>query len=284
MSDIDKYIDLHTHSTASDGSMSPRELVRHAAKCGLHAVAITDHDTVEGVDEAADEGGKLGIEVIAGVEISADYKPEMHILGYFFNGDHNNIKPTLSRLRENRTVRNPKIINRLNELGFSISLEEVDTEVRGSVVGRPHIAKVMLKKGYVKSIEEAFDKYLSTGRPAYFKKDKLTPEEGIKEILRAGGIPVVAHPIYLYHTWNELDELLGNLIKSGLKGVEAYYVDNSSDDTGNLLRLAIKHELLVTGGSDFHGSFKNGIEIGVGRGNLRIEYVLLEKLKKAVNA
>ncbi|WP_114300090.1 PHP domain-containing protein [Anaerobacterium chartisolvens] len=280
---MDKYIDLHTHSTASDGSMSPGELVRHAAKCGLHAVAITDHDTVEGVDEAADEGRKLGIEVIAGVEISANYKPEMHILGYFFNGAHDNIKPALSRLRENRDVRNPKIIKRLNELGFNISLEEVEAEVMGSVVGRPHIAKAMLKKGYVKSIEEAFDKYLSTGRPAYFKKDKLTPEEGIKEILRAGGIPVVAHPIYLYHTWSELDKLFGNLVKSGLKGIEAYYVDNSADDTGNLLRLAIKHGLLVTGGSDFHGSFKNGIEIGVGRGNLKIEYVLLEKLKKAAN-
>ncbi|MCX8131321.1 MAG: PHP domain-containing protein [Clostridia bacterium] len=277
---MERYIDLHTHSTASDGSMTPRELVRHAKECGLSAIALTDHDTVEGVDEAIDEGKRIGLEVVAGVEISADYKPEMHILGYFFDESHKNIKATLEKLRENRRIRNPKIINKLNEIGFDINLEEVEAEAAGSVVGRPHIAKVLVKKGYVRSVEEAFEKYLSSGKPAYFKKDKMKPEESIQSIINAGGIPVIAHPKYLEHTLDELDKLFGSLKNAGLMGIEAYYVDNTKDDTGNLLRLAIKHELLPTGGSDFHGNFKNGIDIGKGRGNLKIPYNLLEKLKQ----
>lgn len=277
---MDRFIDLHTHSSASDGSMSPRELVRHAKACGLSAIALTDHDTVEGIDEALDEGRRVGLEVVAGVEISADYKPEMHILGYFFNGTHNNIRDTLKKLRENRSIRNPKIVSKLNELGFDITLEEVEAEANGSVVGRPHIAKVLVKKGYVKSTEEAFEKYLSSGKPAYFKKDKLKPEESIQEIVKAGGIPVLAHPIYLYHTLSELDQLLEQLKKAGLIGVEAHYVDNSKEDTGNLLRLVIKHSLLATGGSDFHGDFKPGIELGKGRGNLKVPYELLDRMKQ----
>ncbi len=278
---MDKYIDLHTHSSASDGSMRPFELVRHAKEAGLAAIALTDHDTIEGVDEAIEEGNKIGVEVVAGLEISADYNPEMHILAYFFNGTHKNIVPILANLRENRKTRNPKIIKKLEDMGFPMTMEEVEAEASGSVVGRPHVAKVMLRKGYVKSIEEAFEKYLSSGKPAYFKKDKLTPEESIKEIVKAGGIPVVAHPKYLYHTYSQLDELFERLAAAGLRGVEAIYVDNTQDETGNFLRLAIKHNLLVTGGSDYHGTYKCGIEIGVGRGNLKVPYELLEKLKQA---
>lgn len=276
---MEKFIDLHTHSTASDGSMSPKELVRHAKATGLSAIALTDHDTIAGVEEAVKEGLSIGLEVIAGVEISVDYKPEMHILGYFFNNSSENLNETLKKLRENRSERNPKIIQKLNELGFNLTIEEVQAEAKGSVVGRPHIAKVLVKKGYVRSMEEAFDRFLASGRAAYFKKDKLSPEEGIHEILNGGGVPVLAHPIFLGLKLKELDELLGNLKKAGLKGIEALYVENTTDDTGNLLRLALKHNLLVTGGSDFHGSFKANIEIGIGRGNLRIPYELLDKLR-----
>jgi 3',5'-nucleoside bisphosphate phosphatase len=279
--DMDRLIDLHAHSTASDGSMSPRELVRHAKASGLAAIALTDHDTIDGIEEAMDEGNKVGLEVIAGLEISVDYKPEMHMLGYFFDGKHNNIKATLQELRESRKIRNPKIVNKLNELGFDITIQEVEAEAKGSVVGRPHIAKVLVNKGYVRSTEEAFDKYLSSGRPAYFKKDKLGPAEGIKAIADAGGIPVIAHPIYLNHSWSGLDKLLARLKEAGLMGVETYYVDNSREDTGNTLRLAIKHDLIATGGSDFHGNFKNGIEIGKGRGNLKVPYEILEKMELA---
>lgn len=275
------YIDLHTHTTASDGSMTPMELVRHAFEKGLGAVAVTDHDTVNGVEQALDEGNKLGIEVIPGVEISVDFNPEMHLLGYFFKGNYNSINKTLEQLREKREQRNPRIVSKLNEMGFDINMSEVNRLAAGGIVGRPHIARVLLDKGYVESIEEAFDKYLSSGKPAYFKKDKLTPEEGIGAIARAGGVPVLAHPIYLYRSAEQLDILLEQFVGTGLKGIEAYYSENTAEQTAELLQLAQKHKLLATGGSDFHGSFKPDIEIGSGRGSLKVPYSLLERLKQA---
>ena len=277
---MERLIDLHTHTTASDGSMSSKDIVRHAKGMGLCAIAVTDHDTMEGIPEALEEGKSLGIEVIPGVEISASYKPEMHILGYFTEETYLNIKDVLVKLRKNRDERNPRIIARLNEMGFNITLEEAEKESGGNVLGRPHIARVLINKGYVKNMEEAFDKYLGSGKPAYFKKDKLTPEEGIQEITKAGGIPVLAHPIHLGLSFSQLDDLLAVLVPIGLRGMEAYYVDNTNDDTGKLLRLAIKYNMLVTGGSDFHGSFKPDIELGKGRGNLRVPFELLEKLRK----
>ena len=274
------YIDLHTHSTASDGSMSPAELVRHAFEKGLRAVALTDHDTVSGVAQAAEEGKRLGMEVIPGVEISVSFDPEMHLLGYFFHGKLDSLLKTLEELREKREQRNPRIINKLKELGFDITMSEVNSLAAGGIVGRPHIARAMINKGYVASIEEAFDKYLATGRPAYFKKDKLTPEEGISEIARAGGVPVLAHPIYLGKSTEQLDRLLEQLVGMGLKGIEAYYAENTEAQTAELLQLAHKHKLLITGGSDFHGSFKTDIEIGSGRGLLKVPYSLLLGLKQ----
>jgi 3',5'-nucleoside bisphosphate phosphatase len=279
---MDKYIDLHTHSTASDGSLRPRELVRYAQEKGICAIALTDHDTVDGLSDAMDEAEKIGIEVIPGVEIGVDFAPEMHILGYFSKNDYVKIREVLINLRKSRDERNPKIIGKLRELGFDISMQEVEDEAKGLVVGRPHIAKVLMDKGYVDTVSEAFDKYLGSGKPAHFKKDKLTPGQGIQEITKAGGIAVLAHPIYLGKNNPQLDELLETLVTYGLKGIEAHYVTNTRDDTGNLLRLALKHRLLVTGGSDFHGSFKPDVEIGTGHGNLQIPYELLEKLKGAL--
>lgn len=276
-----KFIDLHTHSTASDGSMRPAELVRHAKEVGLSAIAVTDHDAVDGVAEAVEEGKRVGVEVIAGVEIGVEFKPEMHILGYFFGDHYKNIQGVLEGLRRNRELRNPKIVAKLNEMGFAITLEEVREEAQGNVVGRPHIAKVLMRKGYVESVTEAFDKYLSSGRPAYFKKDRLTPYQGLQEITKAGGIPVLAHPMYLDLNYARLDDLLLRMKMDGLRGVEVYYVDNTEMDTSRFYQLAEKHELLMTGGSDFHGDFKPEIALGTGRGNLQIPYELLEKLKRA---
>lgn len=300
----ERYIDLHTHTTASDGSMTPVELVRHAYEKGLSAVAVTDHDTIAGVESALKEGNRLGIEVIPGVEISVDFSKwnesgdssspdspvkklplplsaEMHLLGYFFNGKYPSIANTLEELHEKREQRNPKIVKKLNELGFDITLSEVNRLAAGGNAGRPHIARIMIEKGYAASMEEAFDKYLAAGRPAYFKKDKLTPAEGISEIIRSGGVPVLAHPIYLYMNSEQLDILLGQLAKAGLKGIEAYYTDNTQEQTAELLYLSEKHRLLATGGSDFHGSFKPDIEIGSGRGSLKVPYHLLTALKQA---
>jgi len=205
----------------------------------------------------------------------------MHLLGYFFKENYQSILITLYELQEKREQRNPKIVKRLNELGFDITLSEVNSFAAGGNIGRPHIARALIDKGYVASIEEAFDKYLAMGRPAYFKKDKLTPAEGISEIIKAGGVPVLAHPIYLFMSNDQLDMLLEQLAAVGLMGIEAYYTDNTAEQTAELMRLAKKHKLLATGGSDFHGSFKPEIEIGSGRGSLKIPYSLLSALKQA---
>ena len=274
-------IDLHTHTTASDGSYTPSGLVRYAMSKGLKAIAITDHDTLDGLPEAMEEAERLGLEVVPGVEISVDFQPEMHMLGYFLYGGYTSMNGILKELKEKRSERNPKIIKRLNELGMNINMEEVEALARGGVTGRPHIARVMIEKGYVASVAEAFDKYLASGRPAYFSKEKLTPEQGIEEISKAGGLPVLAHPIYLDRNETELDLLLGNLSRAGLKGIEAYYSENTDDQTKELLKLAGWNSLFVTGGSDFHGSFKPDIEIGTGRGNLSIGCELLEIMKKS---
>lgn len=279
---MEKIIDLHTHSLASDGSMSPAELVRYAKEKGLSAVALTDHDTVEGVKEALDEGNKIGIEVIPGIEISTNFKPEMHILGYFFNkSEYTDIQTELTAIRRGREERNTKIINRLNELGIAITEEEVKEVALGDTIGRPHFARLLVNKGYVKTIKEAFDKYLGKDGLAYFKRPELEPADGIKLIKNAGGIPVIAHPALLKLSNNDMDKLLLELKGFGLAGIEAIYSENSKEETGNLLRLAVKHQLLVTGGSDFHGTYKSEIEIGIGRGNLKVPYELLEKLKSS---
>lgn len=276
-----KYIDLHTHSTASDGSMTPGELVHHAKEAGLSALALTDHDTLDGLEEAAEAGLENGIEVIRGVEIGVEYKPEMHILGYFFNDDYKKLQPLLNKLRENRERRNPKIIAKLNEMGFDITYEEVVKEAKGNVVARPHFAKVLMDKGYVGSIAEAFEKFLAAGKPAYFKKDKLTPLQGVTEIRKAGGLPVLAHPMYLNLSYTELDELLAEMKNAGLAGMEVYYSQQDGELTRQYEKLARKHNLFMTGGSDFHGRFKPDIRIGFTYGARKIPYELLEIMKSA---
>jgi predicted metal-dependent phosphoesterase TrpH len=275
-------IDLHTHTKASDGSLASKELIRLAKDSGLVAIGVTDHDTLDGILEAETEAKLLGIEFIAGVEISADYDVEMHILGYYVNGGYCKIAPMLQDLRENRLQRNPKIIKKLNEMGFNITLDEAIENAGGNVVGRPHIAKALMNKGYVESTNEAFEKYLSDGGPAYFKKDKLTPQQTINEIVKTGGIAVLAHPIYLGMSEEKLDELLKQMKLWGLGGVEAYYVDNSPKDTSMLVKLAEKHGLVATGGSDFHGEFKPDIKLGVGRGNLEVPYRAVEQMREMV--
>lgn len=276
------YVDLHTHSTASDGSMSPAELVNHAIRSGLKGIAITDHDTIDGVAEALDEGQKNSFPVIPGVEISLDYTKELHMLGYFNNENYNKINEILIPLKKSREKRNEKTIEKLNELGFKLTMDEVRQRCKGSVIGRPHIALVMQEKGYTPTAADAFREYLGFGRVAFFKKEKLTPEQGIGHILRAGGLPVLAHPVFLQYSMQDMDKFLKELFAYGLKGIEAYYVENSKDYTKNTIKLADKHKLIITGGSDFHGTFKPKIKIGTGYGNLKIPYKILEDLRRAL--
>lgn len=276
---MDKYIDLHIHTNASDGSMSPTEVVRYAASKGLAAIAITDHDTIEGVEQALSEGIYSGIEVVPGIEISVEFEIELHILGYYIDIDSNELLHTLKRLNDFRYQRNPQIINILNDMGFDITMEEVIAKAQGSVVGRPHIAGVMVEKGYVGSIDEAFEKFLGRGRPAFVKKRRLTPLEGIELIHKAGGLAVLAHPIYLERENIALEVLLKKFIEYGLDGIEAYYPEYTEATQQKYLSLAQKYRLFVTGGSDFHGDNKPEIELGRGHGNLQVPYCVLKKLK-----
>ncbi len=316
MEDMERLVDLHTHSNCSDGSMRPAELVRHAAAAGLKALALTDHDTVAGIDEAAGEAERLGIGFIPGVEISVDYTGapgipgvssipgvsdvtdiagEMHMLGYFTLNNYSNIRPILEDMRMSRENRNPRIIARLNELGMEISEDEVRNAAEGETVGRVHIAKVLAAKGYVADIDDAFAKYLAIGGKAYFKKDKLSPAEGIAEIRKAGGIPVLAHPSYLgldcssgsghgCRPGSRFDYLISGLKDSGLMGIEAYYSSNTDRQTSCYLNIASKYSLIVTGGTDFHGENRPSVRIGTGPGNLRVPYSVYEALNKTLNS
>ncbi len=278
-------IDLHIHSTASDGSFTPAEILDHAQKLNLAAIAITDHDSIDGSREALRIGIPPSLNFLTGVEISAAHPPffpgsgSFHILGYDIHLDNSDLNQALSKLQDARKNRNPAILRRLNKLGFQISLEEVDRVVGESQLGRPHIAYAMVKKGFVASIDEAFDKYLGTDGPAYVDKYRIECEHTINIIRAAGGVPVLAHPSLLNIENNQkLDVLLQNLMKIGLAGIEVYYPGHSPQKIRQYTELAGKFGLLMTGGTDFHGTITPQIKMGSGNGSLFIPYLLYEKL------
>jgi predicted metal-dependent phosphoesterase TrpH len=279
------YVDLHLHTTASDGVLSPSEIVRYAKAKGLQAIAITDHDTVEGLSEGLLEGAKIGFEVIPGVEVSATHSPgSMHLLGFFFDHHHPLINERLGYLQKARAERNPKIVERLNQLGIKINYEEVLKTSGGGQVGRPHFAQILLEKGYVSSFQEAFDRFLKIGAPAYVDKCRFTAKEAIHFIIEAQGIAVLAHPKTLnLKGYLELEKLLLQLIDQGLKGIEVYYPEHSALEMAQYKTLAEKYGLLMTGGTDYHGIDKNGLDIGTGRGDMKLPYSIVERLKAAKN-
>ena len=281
-------IDLHIHSTASDGSFTPAELLDHAQKLNLAAIAITDHDSIDGSREALRIGIPPSFDFLTGVEISAAHPPffpgsgSFHILGYNIHLDNRDLNQALSKLQDARKNRNPSILKLLNKLGFQISLDEVNQEAGEGQLGRPHIAYAMVKKGFVASIDEAFDKYLGTRGPAYVDKYRIECEEAIHIIRAAGGVPVLAHPALLnIENDQKLDALLHNLIKIGLAGIEVYYPGHSPQQIRQYTELARKYGLLMTGGTDFHGTITPQIKMGSGKGSLFIPYSLYEKLRDA---
>jgi predicted metal-dependent phosphoesterase TrpH len=278
------YVDLHIHSTASDGSLSPVEIIETAKKMGLRAIAITDHDTLEGSIEALRHQDLYGVEVLPGIEISASVDSgTMHILGYLIRLDDIFLRQALKVVQEARANRNLQIVKRLQDLGVDIYHDEVLEASGGGQIGRPHIAQVLVHKGAVQSIDEAFNKFLKKGRPAYVERYRLLPVEAIQAILRAGGVPVLAHPFTLNaKTERDLDRVLAELKRAGLKGVEVYYPGHGVNLTARYERLAHRHGLLITGGTDFHGTVTPGIHIGIGRGDLRVPYRLVEELKRSV--
>ena len=273
-------IDLHTHSDASDGSLAPGELVTYALQKGAAAIALTDHDTVAGLPEALRVAEASHFELVPGLEISAAYTGGgMHILGYFIDHADPFLQQELEHLQEARRERNPKIIVRLQELGIPITYDQV-LALSGGQIGRPHIAQAMLQIGAVQSLDEAFKHYLTKGAPAYVEKFRFPPDRAISLIRQAGGIPVLAHPFTLNCTTREqLIRLLRELKEQGLQGLECLYSEHTPEQTGEYLALAEKLDLLVTGGSDFHGRNKEGVEVLTGYGALRIPYDRLQSLK-----
>lgn len=274
-------IDLHTHSTASDGTFSPSELIHLAKREGLKALALTDHDTTRGLPEAYEVAREEGIPFLCGVEISVKFNGpgHFHLLGYFLSPEVPPLEETLKALQEARKRRNELMVEKLRALGVEITLTELE-EIAEGEIGRPHFARLLVEKGYVRTPDEAFEKYLRKGAPAYVPKALLEPKEAIEKILQAKGIPVLAHPITLKLSPTELSSYFKKLKEFGLRGVEAYYSEHNRDFTNFLLNEAQRLGFLITGGSDFHGTNKPDIRLGRGFGNLKVPEECFERLKK----
>jgi len=278
-------IDLHIHTTASDGTLTPSEVISQALKAKLKAIAITDHDTLTGSKEALRAGIPSPLNFLTGVEISAATPSfyagsgSFHLLGYSIRLDDPALNHALEKLQQARKNRNPAIIDRLNELGLAITLDEVRQEAGEGQLGRPHIAKLLVKKGFVESMNQAFDRYLGTDGPAYVDKYRIECQKAIELILAAGGIPILAHPGLLNcKTNHQFDKLITGLKEMGIQGIEVFYPEHTPEQTRLFAELAQRHNLLLTGGTDFHGSIHPEIAIGSGKGDLFVPYELYEKL------
>ncbi len=252
-------VDLHLHTTASDGSDTPRELVARARQAGLAVIAITDHDSTEGVVEAVAAGRENGLEVIPGIEISTDVpQAEVHVLGYFVDYEDAELQRTLRLLRESRRGRARAMVDKLAQLGMPIEWERVKELAGAGAVGRPHVAQALVEKGYVKTAAEAFDRYIGRNGPAYVERYKLSPVEAVELIRRASGLPGLAHPVVegaaeALGEALDLDALLAELKQAGLVAVECYYTGYTPEITRQLLAKARQFDLIPTGGSDYHG-------------------------------
>ena len=278
-------IDLHIHSSASDGTLAPREILTRAGRLGLAAISITDHDTMAGCRQAMALPTPAGLQFLTGIEISSQ-PPEgfglagsLHILGYGIDPSGPHLIRAISTLQEARQQRLPKMIDRLNRFGFKISEEEVREVVGRSQPGRPHLARVMMKKGVVNSIDEAFDRYLGNGRPTYVQKYRLPYRQAIEAILGTGGIAVLAHPgLIELPAEADLEPLLQRLRRAGLGGIEAYYPRHSAEAAAHYRRLAQKLDLLITGGTDFHGDITPDIQLGSAKGGFSVPYEIYQAL------
>ena len=276
-------IDLHTHSTSSDGSMTPSELVKHAAENSISAIALTDHDTVSGVEEAIKAGEKYGVEIVPAIEFSVKSATETHILGYYIDINNAQLKSILKEIIEKRIERNVVTAELLQKIGFDVTLEEAAAIAPGGIIGRAHFARVMMNKGYVSSVKEAFDKYLSSGKPAYFGNQKLEARTVIEAIHAAGGVAFLAHPHLIKISDDELEIFLAELKSYGLDGMEGYYTDYDEEMQSKFQAMAKKFGLAISGGTDFHAAMKPHISIGKGTGNMAIPYSVLSDIKAMVN-
>ena len=274
-----KRIDLHTHSLCSDGAQVPADVVRTAAEAGLAAIALSDHDCIDGVQEAMDAGKALGVEVIPAVELSAQSDTELHILGYFIDIHNKKLQDMMAYALQVRDERQVEVCRKLNEQGFDITMDELREEANGKVLCRAHFAKIMVRKGYAESVKDAFNRYLSVGCYAYSNRQALTGPEAVSLIHEAGGIAVAAHLHLIKMPDAELKEYLKSLIPYGLDGIEGYYTDYTPDMETRYRAMAEELGLVISGGTDYHGANKPHISIGKGKGDLEIPYSVLDGLR-----
>lgn len=276
-----RLIDLHCHSDASDGTLTPAELVDLAVATGLQALAITDHDTFEGYDAARPVAVSRGLALICGVEVGARLagaSRSAHILGYFFQDPGAELRDWLLHLQVSRRERNVALLERLQENGIRLSWDDLVSRAPRQM-GRPHFAQAMVSQGYVRTLQEAFDLYLSEDGVAWTDRDEPPCEEAISRIVNAGGVACLAHPVRLSRDAARMREILSQLIPAGLGGLECHHTEHTPEDTRLLLALASDFRLVVTGGSDFHGVNKPGVSLGTGAGNVDVPASVLDKLQ-----
>lgn len=271
------FIDLHVHSNFSDGTFTPTELVQYGLEKKLSAIALTDHDSMDGIFEAIEASKNTSIQVIKGIELSTAYKgKDIHILGLFVNPDDKVFAKKLSSFQEARNIRNKKMIQNFENAGFHISVDKMADSFGDSQLTRAHFARYLLNHNYVKSMREAFERYLNEDSPYYVPREKITPIQAVTLLLENKAIPVLAHPVLYRFTEHELETLIGELKETGLVGLEAIHSENTPTDEDNMKKIANRFDLLISGGSDFHGSNKPGLDLGTGRGNLSIPETILD--------
>lgn len=274
-------IDLHVHSSESDGTMSPEELVTHAADCGLTAFALTDHDTTSGLEDAISFGKKLGIEVLPGIEFSTDYhKQDIHIVGIEFDWKNPAFQEKIQHYRNERFRRNQRIIDRMSADGIDISYEKMSRAFPGATWTRAHFARYLTDHGYVNDMWNAFETLLRPGCPYHIPREKISPSDAVKLIRQFDGIPILAHPMQYDFSETTFRTLLDDLCSVGLIGMEVYYSTHTPDQTHYLQKFAEEYHLMPSGGSDFHGVNKPTIFLGTGKNNLEIPYEILENLRR----
>jgi len=275
-----KIIDLHTHTTESDGSFSPEELMNEAKKAGLSAIAITDHDSISGIEKAAPFAEAYGIELIPGVELSTDYNgKEVHVVGLFINTKDDYFLAKIKEFKENRDNRNAIMVENLQKEGFAITMEELTTENPDCVITRANIARFMYEHGMIPSIQTAFEKYIGDHCKCYVNRFKITPMDAVKLIKAAGGTAILAHPLLYHMSDTTLQNLIDEMKDAGLDGIEAIYCTYSASEERQMKELARKNNLLISGGSDFHGTTKPKLQLATGYGKLYIPYEVLEAIK-----
>jgi len=276
------YIDLHVHTTVSDGTLTPREVVRYAKEKGLKAIAITDHDSTEGNKEALDEGAAIGLRVLPGMEISVKCPyGAMHLLGYCIEINNGYLRENLDLLSKARQQRNSKILDKLKDIGMALEYHDILKIAGGQQIGRLHFAGALMKRGYAGTRKEAFERFLKKGGPAYVDRFRFNPKEAIGLVLKSNGFPVLAHPCTLTGLdTEELDGFMGELVGLGLKGIEAYYPDHTDEQILCFEKLAEKYGILATGGSDYHGDNKPEIDMGAYRGDTRLPFSVIDTIRE----